>query len=297
MPPVTHVLCPIDFSDSSRVAVRTAALIAAHLSARLTVVTIDDPFLAKVAAQVTPSLTGATERELQSFVSEALAEGPAFPAERTQLLVAVGEPAPLILQTARDVGADLMVMSSQGRSGARKMFFGSTAERVLRDTTVPVLVTRGDGAPGSARSAVDSGDGPVIVPLDLADQSPQSVSVASGIALALDAPVVLMHVLEPVFVQDAIALAFDLEETRRRTARERLRDVTAGLPTTLRLETVLAAGQPAEEITRAAEERQARLIVVGLRSGRPSAPRLGSVTYRLLCLSRVTVLALPPASS
>ena len=222
MRPITHLLCPVDFSDSSRFALRTAAIIAGHLGAHLTVVTVDDPLLAQVAAQVTPSLTGATERELQRFATAAMTDVAAPPPERTHLIVAVGQPAPLILQSARDAGATLIVMSSQGRSGARKMFFGSTAERVLRDTTVPVLITRGDGSSGSAATALDQ-SGPVVVPVDLGDGSPEHVGVASAVAMALAAPLVLMHVLEPVFVQEAIALAFGLDEVRRlygsRTAR------------------------------------------------------------------------------
>jgi nucleotide-binding universal stress UspA family protein len=293
MRPITHLLCPVDFSDSSRFALRTAAIIAEHLGAHLTVVTVDDPLLAQVAAQVTPSLTGATESELQRFAAAAMMDVSAPPAERTHLIVAVGQPAPLILQSARDAGANLIVMSSQGRSGARKMFFGSTAERVLRDTTLPVLITRGDGASGSATTALDQ-SGPVVVPVDLGDGAPEHLGVASGVATALAAPLVLMHVLEPVFVQEAIALAFGLDEVRRRTARERLAEVAAGIPATISVETLLAAGQPAEEIAKAADDRQARLIVVGLRAAGAPGSRLGSVTYRVLCLSRVTVLALPP---
>jgi len=293
MRPITHVLCPVDFSDSSRFALRTAAIIAEHLGADLTVVTVDDPLLAQVAAQVTPSLTGATERELQRFATAAMTDVSAPPPERTHLVVAVGQPAPLILQTARDAGANLIVMSSQGRSDARKMFFGSTAERVLRDTALPVLITRGDGAAGSATTALDQ-SGPVVVPVDLGDGAPEHLGVASGVATALAAPLVLMHVLEPVFVQEAIALAFGLDEVRRRTARERLAEVAAAIPATISVETLLAEGQPAEEIAKAADDRQARLIVIGLRAADAPGSRLGSVTYRVLSLSRVTVLALPP---
>src|SRR5688572_12299842 len=206
MRPITHLLCPVDFSDSSRFALRTAAIIAERLGAHLTVVTVDDPLLAQVAAQVTPSLTGATESELQRFAADAMTDVAAPPAERTHLIVAVGQPAPLILQSARNAGANLIVMSSQGRSGARKMFFGSTAERVLRDTTLPVLITRGDGSPESATTALAQ-SGPVVVPVDLGDGSPEHVGVAARIAMALVAPLVLMIVLEPVLVMVAFVLA------------------------------------------------------------------------------------------
>ena len=43
---------------------------------------------------------------------------------------------------SREKAVDLIVMSSHGLTGFRKLFFGSTTERVLRETSVPVLVTR-----------------------------------------------------------------------------------------------------------------------------------------------------------
>ena len=50
MRPITHLLCPVDFSDSSRFALRTAAIIAEHLGAHLTVVTVDDPLDERLGA-------------------------------------------------------------------------------------------------------------------------------------------------------------------------------------------------------------------------------------------------------
>jgi hypothetical protein len=49
MIPRPSVLCPIDFSAGSRGALRYAAVIAAHLGARLTVLAIDDPLLIEAA--------------------------------------------------------------------------------------------------------------------------------------------------------------------------------------------------------------------------------------------------------
>ena len=56
--------------------------------------------------------------------------------------VVVGKPAPEILRVARERSCDLIVISSHGLTGARKLFFGSTTERVLRETTRPVLSRR-----------------------------------------------------------------------------------------------------------------------------------------------------------
>ena len=58
-----------------------------------------------------------------------------------------GRPAEEILDGARESGADLIVMSSHGRSGVSRLVLGSVAESVLRATAVPILLIRPHGAP------------------------------------------------------------------------------------------------------------------------------------------------------
>ena len=58
-----------------------------------------------------------------------------------------GAAAAAIIEAARLQGADLIVMSSHGRSGLGRLMLGSVAESVLRGTTVPVCIARAPGAP------------------------------------------------------------------------------------------------------------------------------------------------------
>jgi Universal stress protein family len=53
-------------------------------------------------------------------------------------------------------------------------------------------------------------------------------------------------------------------------------------------------GDPAEELAKVARDRQAGLVVMGLHGSPLLGPRMGSVTYRMLCLLPTLVLALPP---
>jgi nucleotide-binding universal stress UspA family protein len=57
---------------------------------------------------------------------------------------------------------------------------------------------------------------------------------------------------------------------------------------------VVLTGEPSEEIVELADVRDAHLIVMGLHSSGLVGPRMGSVTYRVLCLTHAMVLALPP---
>lgn len=60
-----------------------------------------------------------------------------------EVRIDTGEPSRAIVAAARREGADLIAMSSHGRSGVREWAFGSVAERVLRATSLPVLLFRG----------------------------------------------------------------------------------------------------------------------------------------------------------
>jgi nucleotide-binding universal stress UspA family protein len=58
-----------------------------------------------------------------------------------------GPAAAAIIDAARINKADLIVMSSHGRSGLGRLILGSVAEAVLRGTTVPICIVRTPGAP------------------------------------------------------------------------------------------------------------------------------------------------------
>src|SRR5262249_54051587 len=171
---------------------------------------------------------------------------------------------------------------------------GSTTERVLRETTVPVLITP-PANPGpihieDARRIL----GRLVVPVDLSPASLHQTQVARGLAEALNLPLVLVHVIEPVKSRLLARLsAPGLDASRRAVAEEYLDELVATVPRRLRPEALIVFGDPAEEAAKVVRDRKAGLVVMGLH-GMPAGPRMGSVTYRLLCLSSTLVLALPP---
>jgi nucleotide-binding universal stress UspA family protein len=293
------IVCPVDFSDTSRTALQYAGAIAEHFGARLTVLSVDDPLLATVAANSgrVPSLAEATEGELRRFIDSSLTHDAGGPTG-LDVRVAVGKPAVEILRLAHDSRADLIVMSSQGRSGAGKRFFGSTTEGVLRATNVPVLVTpKADAAIGSF-SAIVSSVHYIIAPVDLSAASAHQVTIAAGISKSLSVPLIVPHVIEPVFVPAPVRWAVPgLDAERRAHAEARLREFVEGAATHASAETLVLSGDPSEEIVKLAKARDAGLIVMGLHSSNLLGPRMGSVTYRVLSLSRALVLAIPPLSS
>jgi nucleotide-binding universal stress UspA family protein len=293
------VLCPVDFSENSRGAVRYAAAIASHLDARLTLLAVNDPLLAE-ATQLAASpghLVEDTVREVDTFCHQTL-DGKLAGVGDVRLEVAAGKPAAEILRIARERGADLIVMGSHGSTGFRKLFFGSTTERVLRETTVPVLVTPAEDAGPTraedARSAVRR----ILAPVDLTAATAHEVAVAQKVAEHLGLPLLLLHVIEPVRSMVAAHPRLPKIDAERRDRAERqLEEFIAGVPPRLKPEALIAYGEPAEEIAKVATERGAGLIVMGLHSSPLLGPRMGSVTYRVLCLAHRLVLAIPPQPS
>src|SRR5215208_4981425 len=191
-------LCPIDFSESSRGALRYAAMIAGHCGSSLTLLAVNDPVFVE-AAELTGGhahLADETRREMERFHRQALGRASNTPVD-LHFEIASGKPAPEILRVARERRSDLIVMASHGSTGFRKLFFGSTTERVLRETGVPVLVTPGDAAPldlEDVRKTIRR----VLVPVDLTAASAHQLGVAGRLAGALALPVLPVHIIEPV---------------------------------------------------------------------------------------------------
>jgi len=292
----SEILCPIDFSNPSRTALRYACALAEHFGARLTVLTVNDPLLAEVAELRLGAswMREDSERELQRFVAETFEHG-APGHVRVQYAVSSGKPAPEILRMAREHHCDLLVMGTRGLTGVRKLFFGSTTERVLRETSVPVLLTPAAETGPLTLEDVKRAVRRVLAPVDLSSATARQVRVARGIAEALEAPLLLLHVIEPLRypIPSHISLP-SIDAERRSRAEQALEGLISAMPPRVKAEALVGYGDPAEEIAKTAHDRKEGLIVMGLHASALAGPRMGSVTYRVLCLAPSLVLALPP---
>lgn len=290
------VLCPVDFSEASQGALRFAAAIAEHFFAGLTVATVDDPLPAGRAGAADHQETLAADRhqDLARFIDDT------FPVRKPTLAelhleVAAGKPATEIQRIALERCADLIVMSTHGQTVVRK-FFGSTTERVLRETSVPVLVTpAGDPGPATIEDLKGRVSG-VLAPVDFSANSGRQVRIAHGLADAFQASLVLLRVLEPLpEYAGRETFLLNIREARRHRARQEFEELMASLRYDVLPEMVITDGDPAEQIARLAAELGSVAIVMGLHSTSDLGPRMGSVTYRVLCQTATPVLALPPS--
>jgi len=290
------ILCPIDFSDACRDALGYARLIAEHFHGRLILLAVEDPLLMEAVQLAKGAAWNPedTRHELARFAARAL-DGNPLSGVDVQFEVTVGKPARQILHVAHEEAADLIVMSTHGLTGARKLFFGSTTERVLRETTVPVLATPPSGRLPLTFDDIGRAVGRIVIPVDLWSSSQPHVLMGAKIAAFLKVPLVVTHVVEPVRSPLAARLHLPSIELERRTrAEDALRGLLDNLPAGVHSDALVAYGDPAEEIAKITRDRQAGLIVIGLHASPMLGARMGSVTYRVLCLSSGLVLGVPP---
>ena len=137
----TSIVCPVDFSDLSVRALGLAIDLSELCDAQVTVVHVVDSFLANAAeaAGSGEAMAEQTQEELRDLLKRVAASRPTVP-NHLGISVVIGNPAEEILKQVDECAADVIVMGTQGREGATRLVFGSTAERVMRETRVPVLV-------------------------------------------------------------------------------------------------------------------------------------------------------------
>jgi len=135
-----HVLLATDFSEASAGAIERAVAVARDAGAALTVVhACEIPVLPEAIPPL--DLVNKAIADAQPRLDRLLATiRDACPAARG--VVKIGAAWEGILEAAAETGADLVVVGSHGRRGLVHALLGSVAERVVRLSTVPVLVVR-----------------------------------------------------------------------------------------------------------------------------------------------------------
>jgi|RhiMetdeSRZDD1v2_1073273.scaffolds.fasta_scaffold446635_2 nucleotide-binding universal stress UspA family protein len=294
------IVCPVDFSEHSKVALQRAAAWARRFSARLIVVTVIQPLLVNAAAAAydTDLVRNEVLPELRDFVEKTFLAGEAAisPAET---MVLVGEPAAEIVALARREHARLIVIATHGLSGYRRLLLGSTTEKVLRQTAVPVLLAP---PPEQTPTNVDPSRidvGRVLVPVDFKDGCVTEVRAAASLAETFDVPLLLVHVVAPLNGIERLRPHLETHNhVQIERADQQIRQLASEVGTPVGIETVVTVGSPAEEIAQIAVARGVGLIVMGLRrQERMFGPRPGSIAYRVLGLAPARVLALPPGEA
>lgn len=290
------ILCPVDFSEHSGVALRYAAALAKRAQGSLHVLFVNDPLLvaAAAAAYNKQTLGETSATELRRFVRAAL-RGRATHGLSLTCETAIGKPAAEILRATRRLAPDLVVLGTKGLGVAERLLLGSTTTTVLRKATVPVLAVppltaaKSEGLPTRRWPGAE-----LLVPVDIGTHTASDLMRAADVARRFKASLHVLHAVPSPSLPAWLKVEGDADaRARHATAQSTLSRLLATLgdvDATLDVR----MGEPAAQIAAVAAERHAGLIVMTLRGGGGwFGARAGRVAYRVLCHGVAPVLALP----
>jgi nucleotide-binding universal stress UspA family protein len=292
---IGRIVCPVDTSPFSARALRHASALASWYRAELTALAVLPPPVEALLASELPGawpldlrgLVELNEQELRSFVSKATG------APGTRIVTTRGPVVQEILRIATALTADLLVLGTHGHGGFDQLLLGSVTERVLRRAPCPVM-TVPSLANGDPADVVEVKT--IVCGIDFSDASARALDYARSVARRAGSRLVLLHALE-WFAEAPQKLTghFNVPEFRQalehdaRARLEALAQRDAGSP--VETDIVVGYGKAYVELLRVAAEREADLVVLGVRgAGAVDLLLFGSTTEHVVRRARCPVL-------
>ncbi len=139
-----RILVPVDFSIASRLALAHAAALARVHRAALDLVHFVEPVMLSAVTEgvVNWAYPTANQVEQARVALYDLSEEADLDGLSVRLHAGAGHAAVGLLGVATETGAGLIVMSTHGRTGVRRFFLGSVAEKVVQQASCPVFVVK-----------------------------------------------------------------------------------------------------------------------------------------------------------
>lgn len=301
-----RILCPIDFSDCSRHAVKLARTLARNFGAQLKVLHVVDTQEGSLWQYVSlEDVLRDSRRRAEDEVAavDARADGAAVEVE-----IVNGTPYRIIVDRIEQEKFDLVVMGTHGHSEFEKLFLGSVTDKVAHLITAPLLTVskppeeKGETErPNLASGAADAQQHfrSIVMATDLGPTARVIADYALGYAQKFGARLTAVHVVSPPEVWSIGGAPWlsdtELERLTSEVRRERTAELNRLLPPAVRgsveTELLVQEGVPWEEVTDLARQRRADLVVVGAHGlGRSELRWLGSTCHNVMRASPCPVL-------
>jgi nucleotide-binding universal stress UspA family protein len=284
---IKNILWASDFSDEAREALLYAGFFAKAFHSRISACHVMPGFAPSLYEVdiVRPELQRRQEAAREEARSKLLAVAKKMRIPFSEVIVAEGSPAKIIIDIAVRKKADLIVIGKKGQSALEKLFIGSVANQVLRSSPLPVLVTRmKTGQPRMKK---------ILVPTDFSAQEETERDVAWSLARGFNAAITLLHVVELFgheFSPGEIEQMFKslLERLKKRKERDE-----RGLKIS---EEIIRAVTASHGIVDYAQANQFDLIVMSTYvQSKVERFFLGSTSEKVVSHSNVPVFAIPPS--
>lgn len=282
---MSKILVATDFSPRSDRALRRAILTARQIAAELVLFhALDDDLPDRLL-----SMQRTVSTELLTELAETITAGDGI---SCSYRLAQGDPFRALIDTAREIAPGLIVLGPHWRDLLKDIFVGTTAERTIRESAVPVIMANGVPAGPYQR---------ILIATDFSACSVAATQVAQHLGLLDTADVTVLHVLdtpEKSMMQRSLMSGDEIEDYEL-AAKAEAADAMHGFLKSTALRPVAQLIAPvelsiSETIRREVREARPDLLIVGAR-GRSGIEKffLGSVAEEILKLSDVDVLAAP----
>ena len=183
---INNIIFPTDFSENAQNALIYALEIASHTGATLHILhSIEEPYdFAPMAEEIKTGVTSRVEQLLNEMVSEIERED-RFKEIQIQTYIQNGNVHYALMEEVQECNADLIVMGTRGRSGLKKMLFGSTTAEVVQHSEVPVLAV--------PMHATFSGLSHLLFVTDYHDNDLIALDYVTDLANAFDSKITIFH--------------------------------------------------------------------------------------------------------
>jgi nucleotide-binding universal stress UspA family protein len=290
-PDIRRILCPIDASEPSALALRHAVAVARWSGASLTMLHVSAPERLRVAGREPEDTEAAIQKWMEDQFQSVDGTGVCV-----QLIARTGAPARGIVACAAQLPADLIILGTHGAGGFERLVLGSVAEKVLRTAPCPVLTVPPREA-GVSRVPFQH----VLCALDFSECSLAALEYAMAVAVGSGAALTLAHVIEwpwveppaPVFSELPALEAAALAEFRQRREQQAREHLAGFVPETLaeRCRTRISHGRAHAELLKLAVDEHADLIVLGVHGRNPlDMAMFGSTTHQVVRRATCPVL-------
>ena len=287
---ITHVLCPVDFSEIAQHAVDYAAAIAGWYEARLTLVHAHVNLPAMDLPP--PPLDDADRQRLQCAARKMAAQAPGHVAVDA-VIEQTGSVHGEVIRQLAATGADLLVLGTHGRSGFQRLFLGSVTEKLIRQATCPTLVVPPRAPDVPADRPIQFRQ--ILCAVDFEASSLEGLVYALDLAQEADARLTLLNVVDIPLGSDYEGGPEIMQNVRTAAATEARRRLHDLVPEQARtyctVEVEVVQGRAYSAVLRQAADRQADLIVMGVHGRRGVGQLLfGSTTHHVVRAATCSVL-------
>lgn len=286
------IICATDFSEHSNQTIPYGVAIAREFDARIYVCHVIDLSAVTIYGEFQIDPVGQQGR-IQQEAEAQLSKMPGLQEVEWAPLIRVGQPAAEIARLVEEKGADLVIASTRGHSGLKRLILGSVTQRLMRTLSCPLLAVHGAEEGFIGKDAGGIRLKKILVGSDFSTDSVLALRYGLSLAQEFESELHLIHVMEPPVYPEFRTPA---EQTQDMVRTDVFKEKLDGLvPEDARnwcsLKTAVLQGQPYEELVAYSVTQGMDMVVLGVRGyGLVKSLLMGSTTDRVVRRSPCPVL-------